>query len=68
MFSDESYYHRIKKQSNLWKTKPTKQTNKNSGRRTEKQTLWHKEQGLGVNEESDTCLPTYTTSAWQVLS
>lgn len=42
---------------------------KPSGRRTEKQTLWHKEQGLQVNEEPLThacpqCI-TYTTSAWQ---
>lgn len=69
MFSDESCYHQIKKQINLQKTKPTKETKKILGRRTEKQTLWQKEQGLIVNEESltHTCPQriTYTTSALQ---
>lgn len=69
MFSDESCYHQIKKQINLQKTKPTKETKKILCRRTEKQTLWQKEQGLIVNEESltHTCPQriTYTTSALQ---
>lgn len=51
------------------KQNPQNNSKKARGRRTEKQTLWHKEQGLIVNEEAlkhawPQCIR-HTTSTWQ---
>lgn len=68
MLSDESNYHQIKNQSNLWKTKHTKQTKKPRQKDREANSV-AQGHGLVVNEEALThACPqylAYTTSAWQ---